>query len=812
MMSLRMIVLLAVLALSARVDAVPGDVNKDGKVDLADYGILSANFGLEGPPEAATVVHDTIYITQARDSEFPELTIVQATEFLNSRGWPYGKEWFLQAVEFENDAFGVAAFIDAGMDPDLKGSSGEPVLIWAIENDQTRVAEALIAKGADVNIRHSNGRRALTLALAKGRDKVIRVLVNAGADVNGTDGSRVTPLYYATSSNNVEAVSLLLARGADVDGRSTFGLTALMTGNNEEIVQILLDANADVKLTDDAGEDALMERATSPGIVRLLLSAGADPRAASIDGATALILAAGEPESVRLLLDAGADPHAANNSGETALWAAASSGVPESIRLLLGSGASPSVTSTNYPGRTPLIAAASAGSAESIGLLLDAGVDVNAASSHDGGKTALIIAARQSSDPMRRLLAAPGINVTAADNEGHTALGQAIAGGLAENVGLLLDAGVDADSEITYEDPSDGYADRTRSPLMAALRLAHHGVIEVLAEKGANVSATDSNGEMPLTYAGGHWSSDIVRVVPTLLSAPNIDANAKDSDGNTVLILLARATGQEASVAQALAVPGIDANLANNDGRTALMEAVDRDHEAAISLLLAVAGINVNATDNEGRSALGEAIEGSRAESVGLLLDAGADPNAELTYADPYDGYQDRTRSPLMAALRRHDSGSSYGYDYTASIEALVEKGANVSATDPNGDMPLTYAAGSYALSAMLPTLLSAPNIDVNARDSYGNTVLIVLVGTSSQEANVTQLLATSGIDVNLANNDGKTALMRAAESGSVEVVTLLLSVSGLDVDATDNYGNTALSLSWNGDVDQLLQDAGASG
>ncbi len=104
------------------------------------------------------------------------------------------------------------------------------------------------------------------------------------------------------------------------NARRKDGVTALMNAaieGHSDIVQVLLNRDADVNMKDDGGWTALM-RAAQGGpttikedhnaIVRLLLAKGADVNVRSTNGMTALHLAEyhGHTEIVQLLKKAGA--------------------------------------------------------------------------------------------------------------------------------------------------------------------------------------------------------------------------------------------------------------------------------------------------------------------------------------------------------------------------------------------------------------------------------------------------------------------------------------------------------------------------
>ena len=164
----------------------------------------------------------------------------------------------------------------------------------------------------------------------EGSPSDVRKAIKNGADVNKKDQHGTTPLKLAVGYNkNPEVIQVLLDAGADVNGTSGYGgSTALMSAtygtDNPVVMKMLIDAGADVNAEDGLGRTALMYATIqhgSPEEVKLLLDAGADVNAKDKLHVTALMSAAYQnehPEVLELLLDAGADVKVESGKGMTA--------------------------------------------------------------------------------------------------------------------------------------------------------------------------------------------------------------------------------------------------------------------------------------------------------------------------------------------------------------------------------------------------------------------------------------------------------------------------------------------------------------
>jgi hypothetical protein len=139
--------------------------------------------------------------------------------------------------------------------------------------------------------------------------------------------------------DDADAVKLLLDAGVPVETEGAIH-TAVDHGNGK-IVQILIDAGADVNSLGPYKQSLLMSATTRPEITKILLAAKADPNIVNEYKIGPLAAAAeqGQLEVVKMLLAAGAKVKQRDPSGGTALMVAVLRGYKEVVQTLIDAGA-----------------------------------------------------------------------------------------------------------------------------------------------------------------------------------------------------------------------------------------------------------------------------------------------------------------------------------------------------------------------------------------------------------------------------------------------------------------------------------------
>ena len=227
---------------------------------------------------------------------------------------------------------------------------------------------------------------------------------------------RIEKILNAIDSQNIEIkrVNNLLRNRLfskiDINAIGTKGETFLMCASrwgHKEVVEILINKDADVNATGEDGRTAL-HKATGIEIAKLLVEKGADVNAKDQGEETPLhnAYAFEDLEIVELLIQKGADINAKNKDGVTALMYAGEEGYEEIIEMFIEKGADLNAKDKN--GKTALIRAVEYGGfLENIETLIEKGADVNA--KDKDGNTALHYAVEGEDKAIIELLKSIGI-------------------------------------------------------------------------------------------------------------------------------------------------------------------------------------------------------------------------------------------------------------------------------------------------------------------------------------------------------------------------------------------------------------------
>jgi len=437
------------------------------------------------------------------------------------------------------DARLVDTLVKAGADAKALGPNGETMLMLAARNGNAGVVKLLIEAGASVNATEPlRGTTALMWAVEQRNPNAVQALLDAGADPSMRSGAAGLPRNYMAPRVNTRAVE-------EAQKRRQRAVAAGRT--YEEQLEWEFENNIDLGGPRNAFVPDRSRSTAAPPAVTAPPATGTAPAAPATTAAsatppaddaevvvaglvgsgggalTALVFAAreGDVESARKLLDAGADVNQATEYGWTPLLTAVNNRNYALATLLVERGAN--VNLANKGGWTPLYLATDNRNIEGgdypvpkadldhlalIELLLQRGADPNARVRentltrtiftmqwfYENGATPFVRAAQSSDTALMTLLLKHGADPKLVTANGDTALTAAAGIGwvdgvtyersAAENlaaVRMLLDLGLDPNQAN-----NEG-----RSPLMGAALKGRLDVIQLLVDRGANLSAHD---------------------------------------------------------------------------------------------------------------------------------------------------------------------------------------------------------------------------------------------------------------------------------------------------------------------------------
>lgn len=146
----------------------------------------------------------------------------------------------------QEDAMQVHAFIESGVDINLKEVMGLTGLMVASSYGVIRVCKDLLHYGADLSVKHEvSGWTALMYAAEGDHDEVLLLLLERGATLNETSAVGSTALMLAAAEGHASTVLHLLQAGADVYQKDHNGqcvLTMARTNTKESNIEALIQS------------------------------------------------------------------------------------------------------------------------------------------------------------------------------------------------------------------------------------------------------------------------------------------------------------------------------------------------------------------------------------------------------------------------------------------------------------------------------------------------------------------------------------------------------------------------------------------
>ena len=331
-------------------------------------------------------------------------------------------------------------------DLNFEDSDNHTALHLAVREKLTDVVQVLIDAGADIDTVNKDGWAPLDSACEYGTLDVVKMLVEAGTGLRDTIDEGRTCLHIAACFGQTETVRYLVGLPfVDMNHRDGINRTALGLAVDEEhtdIVQVLMDAGADIDTQNNEGWSPLHSACGSGAldVVKMLVRAGAKVSATNDEGETCFNRAArcGHTEIVRYL--AGLPEVDVNHRGpdnHTALDDAIVNEETDVVQVLIDAGAY--IDTQNNEGRSPLHAACEYGTLDIVKMLVRAGAGVRV--TDNDGCTCLILAARCGhTETVRYLVGLPEVELNHRDTvKNYTALQYAVEENHTDVVQLLID-------------------------------------------------------------------------------------------------------------------------------------------------------------------------------------------------------------------------------------------------------------------------------------------------------------------------------------------------------------------------------------
>jgi len=601
------------------------------------------------------------------------------------------------------------------------------------------------------------GRTPLIVAAKKGHEKVVDLLLDAGADMKWMDEGGFSALNFAAHIGNIHIVKRLIQKSS-----SSFQLTSALRDAAEEghveIIGLLLDNGADAKYNEMGCQGSVLMTAVGNGHLSVVM----------------------------LLIERGADVHFSTACcGHNCLLVAVQTCNFEAAKICLDAGVD--VNSKLLNGRTALMLAAAQCDVEMAELLIGYKAKVNVFD--QDGMSPLFYAVRNSDMIMVDLMLGPGrANVNKVNSLGESAISIALENEDMDMVDEMIAVGAKLDSKSLV-----------MTNLMVDLleRNSIH-TFKALVKKWRNLGDLQIDQSTTLLETAiGLRRPNICRIL--------IKAGADVKKGTP---LIAAALIGDKSLSKLILEKGADVNKVTPTGEGCALDLAATYGDTELMQLLIDAGAAVK--DHPYESQFGDskfdalllAASAGKLDNAKLLIDNGANVNCR---------HRLMGMTPLCAAVARSD---------LPMVKLLLESGADVNAKDGKSYTSLMMAVNGYLLAQyssisrdLVPSvphlvedidplpgikkrgtaiveLLLSHSPDPTATDEFGKTALCIAAETPQDE--VIKILLKHEYDVNHQDIGGITPLMVASARGHQSLVEILLDAKA-NVHLVDSFGRTAL-------------------
>ena len=571
----------------------------------------------------------------------------------------------------------------------------------------------------------------------------------------------------------------MLANGLDIDARyqggsNESGLMLALSTNNQSVIDVLINNDANVRSKDDNGKTVLMYAVagTDTGTVKRILSRGAKSLLNKKDkeGKTALMYAAmnDKTDNAELLLRKGARVEDFDNSGMTALTHAVSKGHFELVKyLVLFRSANVNGAYSTVSGPTPMMMAANTTNLKMVEFFLE-NPNVKLHDTDINGMTVGMYACIGGNVKILEKLEIRGcqFDQDITDSTGMNCLMHASRNGSMDAIRWLVE-------HCNFKD--DNVDSLSMTALMHACTGGHVEAVKYLIEHASsNLSLKDTIGMTGFLAAA---SEGHVPVMDTLFEMDNTVLQSSDHSGRNAAIHAAMAG--HLPVLQWLTSHGVDFNKQIDVNATIPLMYAARHGQIDIVRYLLASCTNVNVKDINGLTALMHCCSNPETaiEIADILLNNGAD----VSLVDNLG------MTVLMHAVARKCD--------TKFVKILIAKGCRIQHSDLTKKTVIMLAAENGDANCIKAILDASSNktVDTSAMDRHRRNALIFAAKLGHVEA-VETLIDYGLSEKNSIDCDGYTALMHAAAQGHKDIVKALLH-RAVDIKQRDAGGKTATKI-----------------
>ncbi len=686
------------------------------------------------------------------------------------------------------------------------------LMLALLYNTDHKILRYLIdEQHADITFSNHAGNNALMIFASQGNSQIVQFLLDLKCfDLEHQNDDGDTALLLAAKAGSLQTIQTLCTKlpeyKPNIDHQNNAGYTALMLAllynTDHNIPNYLLDTQkADINFSNRQGNNVLMIMAShgkSDALDYLL-----NLKCFNIDiKETSFLLAlkSGWQNTAQILL-----PHtekynehleviealihrsegirAQDSQGNNPLIVFASQGNANAVSLLLSLRLF-DINTANRLGNTALFLAIQAGSLETVQALFTEpphSDTPNLNHQNKAGYTALMLALLYNTDHkiLRYLIDEQHADITFSNHAGNNALMIFASQGNSQIVQFLLDLKC-FDLEHQNDDGD--------TALLLAAKAGSLQTIQTLCTKlpeyKPNIDHQNNAGYTALMLIND------LEICRYLIEKQNADTTLTDTQGNNVLMLLAR-RGNYPIVQFLLSLKKFDIEDENNDGDTPLCLAIKSQDTQTVLALLKASNTQKKTSFLErpqASRAICYAIEHELLEIIQHLIEA---DKRILNYHEPY-----LSDTAMLHATR---VGSPTVIRFL--LEYKIEIALN--ARDLFLKTPIMIAA-SHGDLPVLTVLLDHPQTQkagilnrnqIEKRDLSQNTAL--MLAAEGGHLQIAQFLAKTytKLNVNLVNKYGQTALMIAARQGHLEFVKWLVADMKAETVNRDHNGYTALLL-----------------